>query len=275
LISQTDIPLSKQLWNIVHCYETVKNAGGEPSIIDDSKNGYIQVSGSWPTCGCGCSSTVGAYKKINGDYVFLIADESYCDSQESFSSDRPFDSIMPNNFGIQTFIENFKSHEDDTLAIFYLKVNIPQKGTETIVSINLVPFGLNQKNQGILSYEISQNRFSNYNYEIINFVSNLKNETTLDLIMTGDYSKISKNDFKELQSCIGEDHNFLTIDQIRAYFKKLYYCYKLYESLRFINITFDFDRTSGHFYIKSTSGKPEKYDFKTFLIKNKYWSPSC
>ena len=68
--------LSQQLWDQVQaCYSNFEDMDedGKPDFtaVDDSRNGYLQISGDWPTCGCGCTSTVAAFKNHSGKYTFL------------------------------------------------------------------------------------------------------------------------------------------------------------------------------------------------------------
>ena len=72
-IGQKTSSLKKQMWQYIEQCHSAIEAGEDtdmkPEIIDDCSNGYLKVSGVWPTCGCGCSSIVGAYKKTDGSYA--------------------------------------------------------------------------------------------------------------------------------------------------------------------------------------------------------------
>ncbi|MDH5599053.1 MAG: hypothetical protein OEY34_08010, partial [Cyclobacteriaceae bacterium] len=68
--------LSDRLWAFVDgCYGAIYDEeyedNGFSERVDDAKNGYVHISGSWPTCGCSCSSTAGAYKNEKGEYILL------------------------------------------------------------------------------------------------------------------------------------------------------------------------------------------------------------
>ncbi len=70
--------MSEQLWDRVqNCYKMfIDDKYGDEeenyaNVIDDSNNGYLKVSGSFPTCGCSCESIVGAFRKDDNTFLFL------------------------------------------------------------------------------------------------------------------------------------------------------------------------------------------------------------
>ena len=75
-MGQNKNTLSKMLWDRVGvCFSNFEDMDedGSPDFdkIDDSKNGYLKISGSFPTCGCTCASAVAAYKNAAGSYTAL------------------------------------------------------------------------------------------------------------------------------------------------------------------------------------------------------------
>lgn len=143
--------LSQQLWDQVQdCYNHFEDMDddGKPDYdgIDDSRNGYLKISGSWPTCGCGCATTVAAFKDNAGKYTFLKKSESNCNWEHIISSNRPMEEILPEGFGIKSFITNEEIPSVEN-AIFYYDMEIPQFGTDTKISIYLIPFGLVMKSK--------------------------------------------------------------------------------------------------------------------------------
>ncbi|MFH0893548.1 MAG: hypothetical protein V2A54_03840, partial [Bacteroidota bacterium] len=135
--------LRKQVEN---CYKNFEDIDGD-SLLDatidiDSVNGYMHVSGMWPTCGCGCKATVGAYKQSKGKYIFLIDENWNCNWKSGVSSDKPMNTILPPGFGLHLFTENYKYTKGDESGYFYLSADIPRTGTETKFNINIIPFGM-------------------------------------------------------------------------------------------------------------------------------------
>lgn len=47
--------------------------------IVDPRNGYARVSGSYPTCGCTCSSTAAAFRAASGKHHVLAYHEEACE----------------------------------------------------------------------------------------------------------------------------------------------------------------------------------------------------
>ncbi|MBN1638701.1 MAG: hypothetical protein JW866_07030, partial [Ignavibacteriales bacterium] len=147
--------LSEQMWERVQpCYSMFEDYDEDGKIdydelIDDSKNGYLKISGSYPTCGCSCTHTVGAYKGNDGKYTFVEEEEWTCSWTKTISSNKDLSEIFPNNFGINTFIPRAENTIDNNVALFYLDIEIPRVGTDTEVSIKVIPFGLYVENDGI------------------------------------------------------------------------------------------------------------------------------
>jgi hypothetical protein len=145
--AQKNETLSEKLWKQVQsCYSMFEDIDDDgkvdyDEIIDDSKNGYLKVSGSWPTCGCNCENTIGAYKTSSNDYIFVkeylwgCSWEKGLDLSDSASIIFPFD-FEVNGF-FQSQIENL-----DHIAYFYLDFDIPRKGTDTKVFIKPIPLGI-------------------------------------------------------------------------------------------------------------------------------------
>ncbi len=107
--SQTKKTLSQMLWERVKkCYSKFvdEDGNGKPdcTIIDDSKNGYLQVSGSYPECGCECTSTVGAYVNKSGEYIFLQSEIFTCSWEKRIYSNKNLNELLPKDFDISTFI---------------------------------------------------------------------------------------------------------------------------------------------------------------------------
>jgi hypothetical protein len=103
--------LQKQLWTQVKsCYDNFEDIDDDGKIdaevINDPVNGYLQVEGSWPACGCGCKNTTAAYRKSDSSYVLLSYESWNCNFIRGISSNQPFENFMPENFGLQTFYDS-------------------------------------------------------------------------------------------------------------------------------------------------------------------------
>ncbi len=286
--TQTTKSLSKQLWeNAQSCYSELTNALDEGEkimngeIIDDSKNGYLKVSGSAPPCGCTCSSTVGAYRQSNGTYTLLTEEKWGCSWTTKIASNRELASVFPENLGITTFIPKANIGLDNEYALFYLDIEIPRKGTDTKLTINPIPFGIYKKSNTVLSFEFSENTAKGYNtytllYRIKTITKTIENEQTLEFIADGQFGKISENDRKIIEKNIGQDDSqFKSYDELKEYISELKLIYDYYSLIEHETIILGWNREKGRFFIKEKGNHAKSKSFKEFLIENEYWAAVC
>lgn len=277
--------LSEQLWERVkNCNLALEDMDDDGMIdyetfIDDSKNGYLSISGSYPTCGCSCSSTVGAFKTAKGAYVFL--DQSYwsCSWEHQISSNRPLNALFPSNLEKELFGENEKSTDR---AFFYLSLKIPQFGTLTEVEIKTIPFGLKVATEGsLITYGYSQEKnvetYASYQIEMIS--RDCEHPETIEHLLNRTYDQIDAGDMELIQGVIKkndyDDSRFASIEDISLQMNLLKRAYEAYGSLQYDKITLGWDKSKEQFYIKSKDRKPMKMSFKEFIEEMIYWSPIC
>lgn len=277
--SQNTDSLSDLLWNSVHsCYMNFEdmNDDGKPDFdkIDDSKNGYLQISGIWPTCGCGCTSTVGAYKNNKNQYILLQSDYRDCDWYKHTSSNKKIQEVLPENFGINDFLKTDTSISCQR-PYFFLDVEIPRIGTDTKIKLELVPFGLYVKGDGLLTYQYIAYQHK-YISGIKTIATNCKNENTLDFLLKSEYDKITKEDMIIINNVVGtDDSRFKSLEEITKYIREIREVYNIYVILENTEFLLGWNREESRFYIKSKGAKPKKISFKEFIIKNEFWGPRC
>jgi hypothetical protein len=277
--------LSDLMWERVDaCHSNLEDVDEDGKIdydevIDDSKNGYLKIAGSWPTCGCGCTSEVGAYKGNKGKYTFLQKDTYSCSWVHKISSNRPLEEIMPENLTIRTFIKAGNINESPIKSYFYYDIDIPHYGTDTKLMIRPIPFGLNIHGQDMIcfGFEEGSNYSENSALRRIQYMSkNLSDHKTLELLKDGNYNLISEKDLKLIHESIGDDASrFLSIEDISAEIRLLYDIYNHYLMLEFDSLILSWDREKSRFYIKRTGKKPPNMSFQEFLETMSFWSPLC
>tara|TARA_R110002012_G_scaffold150693_2_gene310290 strand:+ start:785 stop:1558 length:774 start_codon:yes stop_codon:yes gene_type:complete len=256
------------------------NDDGKPDFdkIDDAKNGYLKIWGGWPTCGCNCSSTVGAFKNEQGQYVLLQSDESNCNWEKRISSNVDLKDVLPPGFGINSFAPR-QPVEEIGHAAFFLGIDIPRVGTDVKVSIELVPLGLTPEGIEMLCYEYTEKE----QYSNAISISGLRDiakgsqdANTLDLLLSGDFQKISNADNEVINKAIGtDDSRFQSKQEIRSHLNKSKQVYDVYMSLAYGGLLLGWDRKASRFYIKEQGGSPKRMSFKEFLITSEYWGPRC
>jgi hypothetical protein len=213
--AQKNETLSEKLWKQVQsCYSMFEDIDDDgkvdyDEIIDDSKNGYLKVSGSWPTCGCNCENTIGAYKTSSNDYIFVkeylwgCSWEKGLDLSDSASIIFPFD-FEVNGF-FQSQIENL-----DHIAYFYLDFDIPRKGTDTKVFIKPIPLGIKveSKKNIVFGYaEKEQFSYSNKMFQIWRIASKIEGDSTIENLLNNNFSEMAEVDKKIVEEAIGKDES--------------------------------------------------------------------
>lgn len=193
-------PLEKLLWESVSpCYENFyeddESEHSDIEIINDAKNGFLHVSGTYPTCGCYCSATVGVYRDKNGDYVILQKLEDTCNWQQITSTNTTLTNILPEGFGILNFMDDAMTNANTGHPLFYVDIGIPRHGTVTKLELKLIPFGLQPKQEGLLTYGYSQNdsRLKSFG-GLLQLVQKLKSLNVLDPMLQNDFSKLIPED---------------------------------------------------------------------------------
>lgn len=268
--------LHSLLWNGVQtCYSNfVEQDKQDFSIIDDTKNGYLKIFGSYPTCGCFCSATIGAYKNKKGDFTTLQTSSFTCNWSQQISSTKTLEEVLPKGFGIHEFIQDSISSKFES-PIFYIDLVIPRKGTDTKMKLTLVPFGLRPKGDGLLCYSYDE---SNVNqkplYKLSDLARNLKQDASLQQILSGNYDTIATADKEQLKKYIGED-GFTSIDEIRDYLLKLKAVYDVYVNITHEEITLSWNRQTSRFSVKEKSGSPKIVTFRNFLVQQRFWTALC
>jgi hypothetical protein len=274
--------LSEQLWDQVQdCYNKFEDMDddGKPDYdaVDDSRNGYLKISGSWPACGCGCATTVAAFKNLQREYTFLKKEESNCSWKHLISSNQPMKDILPENFGIRSFIPE-ADIPDVEKAIFYYDMDIPQYGTDTKISIGLIPFGLVMKSKRVLVNGYQQIS-DDQNFDIISPLQKLGEQIQDDQVLfdiaNAEFGKLSDIDQKLIAEIIEQSPHLQTDADVSIYLNEIYTAYKLYLSIQHKRLILGWDKSKSRFYIKSKGAEVELITFKQFIEDAVFWEPVC
>ncbi|MBN1182005.1 MAG: hypothetical protein JXB49_06940 [Bacteroidales bacterium] len=243
LSAQDTKSLKDILWEkATPCYEMFKDGESDEELkpdelIDDSKNGYLHISGSYPTCGCHCSVTAGAYKDVNGKYIVISTEEWTCSWTKKLMYDGKIQDILPEGFGMGEFIPGYtKSSKGQVKASFYLKMEIPRIGTDTKVKLETIPFGIELLADDELCYSYSEGTGNNTElYRLPEMAKNISDEKALEYFINSEDTKISTQDMTTIHTIIGKDNGqFKSEDELRAMLKKIRHTYDLY-----INLIYD------------------------------------
>lgn len=279
--SQTN--LEKMLWEAVKpCDDAIKeyNDGLEGTEIDkkidyQAKNGYLSIEGSWPACGCGCKSTAAGFKNSKGNFTILQYDRWTCEDKfGGIRSSKKLDDLMPEGFGLNAFSD--QKITTDGNSYFHLVAEIPAKGTDTKVIVELFPLGMVAKSKNGLSYNTDNASIENYTlYNIRNVFAKVENQKQLDAMLNNQYSSLPNTILNEIKDNVGTDKTFASQEDFHKSLIFLYEYYKAYSKLNYTEIVLAWNKETARFSIKSKSGNPKKMTFLEFLVDAAFYSPSC
>jgi len=253
-------------------------------IIDDYANGYLMISGSWPTCGCGCSTTVAAYKDSWGNYTLLEQEYWSCSWVRKLSSDRDLSKVLPEGFGIGVFAPELKS-KNAKYAHFYTEAVLPRIGTDTKIILKTIPLGLYIENKNLLANGIEERSWSegeNYSpnykalYGIGEIVYWLEDSKTIEFILNNQFDNIKEKDLASIDKNLGYYEELKSRDDLRKgiiEIKQIYDNY--YTMIEYDSVLLGWDRKNARFYIKEKIKRQTNYSFFEFLKKTEFWTAIC
>ena len=276
--------LSQQLWDkVTPCFKVINKLSHgnwdwkkdfDSTVIDDSKSGYLHVFVTYPTCGCTHGHTVGAYTNKDGGYTFLERETWDCDFIFKMFSNRPLKNILPEGFGVKDFMPKLNS-KGITQAFYYVDVDIPRKGTDTKLTIELIPFGANFKSRDILLYEYPGNtseNSKNLDYSIMNIAKGVKNVQTIQYLLNEEYAKISLTDMKIINDNIDR---FESITELTVHLKIIKQAYDLSTLIEYKSCILDWDVEKSRFFLKEKVKAEKLPSFRDFLINAPYLILGC
>lgn len=268
--------MKESLFNMVsRCYQAWKSEGEGTNIVKngeeneygsieyDIPNGFVRTSGGWPTCGCGCEAKAAAFKDAKGKYTYVKYEEWDCVDYGVSVASRKLEEILPEGFGIETFV-GYPVESLDKYS-FQAKFIVPMVGTEMDVNLSVLPFGSVPNNINGLTFETTAQINSTPALDCVRSISydkKIDNNTYL-LLAEGKYDKIPA-DQKEI---IDKE---LTVNKISKH--ELCMCmmdlkemYDIYESMECHSVRLKWNRQTARFEIKSRGGKAPSCTFENFI----------
>lgn len=279
ILAQENNELKKLLWeNVESCFSNFNDLDEKDKnnleIIEDTKNRYLEVCGTYPTCGCYCSAKVAAYKDDKNNYTLLQTNENDCSWTKNVKINQELNQVLPKGFGFNSFsstqIIPFLKN-----PAFYLNFTIPIKGTDTKVTPELIPFGLNAKQKSAWVYSYSQNKAEPKSIsDIKKIVTGIENNETITYLISGAIDSISPKDLKVIKTSI-TNKAFSSTKELSAIFTELKNIYNTYLTIEHSYIILGWNKEKGSFFIKEKGDKPKAINFKNFLLHANYWEPIC
>ncbi len=260
--------LWKQVWVCNHKFEEM-DAQAMKNVVDDSKNGYLKVSGEYPTCGCECDVTIAAYKDQYGFYTLLRQDNESCDFKHQIMSNRLLSEILPEDFGLRTFIPDLGSLSQTNYAIFSLDIDIPHYGKDTKVYIKRLPLGLLFESQHPLVYYYANGGDKKSGlktkdlYAIKEFAKKDEHQTIIKKLLTQDIADLNKKEQEILITTFvnKETTEFQSLKELQQYINMIKIMYNYYLQLEYDSVLLGWDK--------------QKMSFVKFLQNSDYWTVIC
>lgn len=278
--------LEKMLWEAVKtCDEAIKennaDATAEGEEIDkkvdyQAKNGYLSIEGSWPTCGCGCKSTAAGFKDSKGNFTILQYENWNCEDKfGGIRSNKKLEDLMPEGFGLNAFSD--QKIETNGNSYFHLIADVPAKGTDTKVTLELFPLGMMAQSKNGLSYNTDYTTIKKMSiYNAMSIIEKIENQKQLDAMLNNQYSNLPKAVLDEIKDNIGENQTFDSQEDFHKTLLSLHEYYKSYSKLNYTEIILAWNKETARFSIKSKSGSPKKFSsFLDFLKNATFYSPKC
>lgn len=268
--------MKENLFNMVsRCHDAWKSEGTDVdengkefeygSIKYDLPNGYVETSGGWPTCGCGCEAQAAAFKDINGRYTYLKYEEFNCDDYGKSESNRDILDIMPEGFGLKSFTSYYSWKPSD--YSFQLKFIIPKKGTDMNVKLRVLPLGSIPNDVNGLTYKSSGNIKNYTTLHCLRHVAKAVDNNTLLMMAEGKFDEISTEQIELFQKSVSSHSNGgeVTDSDVLSCIIDVKKMYDIYLSLDCVDMTLKWNKQTARFEIKSKGPKAPACSFKEFL----------
>jgi len=113
--------------------------GRSPQVyVLEPGNGFAQIAGRYPTCGCSCSATGAAFRVADGSYRFLGREEWDCESTRGLTGE-DWGRVLPADLRSKLLP---KAGMGKAPAVAFLDTTLPQKGTDTTLRLAMLPIGM-------------------------------------------------------------------------------------------------------------------------------------
>jgi len=157
-------------------------------------------------------------------------------------------------------------------------MEIPQYGTDSKISIHLIPFGLYMKSNSALSNGYKQD-WDNQNFSMLSPLKRLGEEILDDQVLfdiaNADFDKLIEEDQRLIEEVIDESPHIQSPADVSMLLNDIYTAYKYYLSIKHKSFLLGWDKAKSRFYIKSKGEEVELMTFKQFIEEAIFWGPIC
>ncbi len=243
-------------------------------FIYDSESEYIRVSGSFPTCGCNCTSAARAYQTATKRRVYVSSFDWDCIWKKGISSTEKLDNLFPFDLEaivFDTAVKQLKSAN----AFYYFDLSIPRKGSEIIANIRLIPLGIKMPSAQRIVYEYSESSRFDYSgrlFEIRSIIPNINSEEILKSLVSGKLLSLSSKEANRFKKLL--EDNDITQSELAETLDEIKKVYDLSRTLKYYTLILEWDVERARFHIKEKQTKEEE-TFLEFLKNSPKWMAMC
>lgn len=267
--------------------------------LEDIANGYLYIQDGSPPCGCTTAITIGAYARSDGSHLLLRSGSNGCTFYSSFSASEQLDKILPENFGLETFLKAGRKAEGADFAMFAIKGDIRPSDGEVILNLAFIPVGLRvpSAQKGVLfaytgreedwnddSGTLFEGSYIIYDKNRITAQNEADYARLVDIILRGDFAALTAED--ETMLDIDSQPSFLPaqealplspLEGMRAKLLLMQHMHREYLKLAYTSATLGWDAAKGRFFIKKMQKPVTPVTFMEFLRGNyfSHWAAIC
>lgn len=261
-------PCAETLWEEGEDYYTLKDAYAQ--------NGYLSISGGWPTCGCGCEATVAAFRDAQKNYTFLRWEDWDCAQEFGCYSSGKIEDILPRDLSLNAFISEEKMPmQFNAKSYFYLELELPIHGTDILVKLKPLPLGMLGSSKNGLVYNTKSVQITDHAAANLRTIANIvETEEQLNLLKTNSLEQLPTA-LQERINRVLKQHYEYTWEDFYLLLMQSYDVYLIYEQLDYEEATLGWNRENARFFLKNKAKKPKKKTFLEFLKTTKTYEVLC
>ncbi len=271
--------LTEQLYQqLGPCATTLEEEGEEFHTLKDAyaKQGYLSISGGWPTCGCGCNATVAAFRDAQKKYTFVRWEYWDCAQEFGLYTSSNIEEVLPKGWSINSFVDAQKTPITElTQSYFYIAVELPIYGTDVHIKLKPLPLGMLGKSNNGLVYNTKSVEIMDATAANLRSIANLlETEAQLDLLQTKGIGALPELLQSKIRAILKQNHGY-TEAKFERLLNEAHRAYRIYKQLDFDAAIWGWDRTQARFFLKSKTKKNGTKTFWEFLKTAKTYEVLC
>lgn len=258
----------------IYDFELDKEMPESKYLILDYKNGYVHANAPTSmTCGCECTSTATVFYDVRKDPTIIEYQTVSCSWHREVKSSKSFGDIFPIDFAKEF---GFSGNNKKFLDNYYLEINLPRRGTNTVVLLKQMPFGTKRSSNGKLYFGLQGGGNANQSFKIEKYAM----ETGYIGYVLDDKIKVLSELLKGVKVKPSEalisklKRHSKTIDDLNDDMQIYVDMYKNYTKIKYKSLILNWDKKRAKFNI-SKKIKSRPISLEKFMQQLEHYSPKC